>query len=64
MYRLGLVEGPEAYTKMKVAFEKENIPELVARVSNIQKKDKDRREAKGRRCLVGMYGYVKAALTI
>ena len=35
MYRLGLVEGPEAYTKMKAAFEKENIPELVARVSNI-----------------------------
>ena len=35
MYRLGLVEGPEAHTKMKAAFEKENIPELVARVSNI-----------------------------
>jgi hypothetical protein len=33
--RLVLVEGVDAYVRMKSAFDKENIPELVARVSQL-----------------------------
>jgi hypothetical protein len=33
--RLVLVEGMDAYARMKSAFDKENIPELVARVSQL-----------------------------